>query len=200
MVDRYVDKLRQVFEFDQGCCARIPDLHETVFHFRNYMSELPFWQSMGFEELSPNKTVHELFQSKNFQRGKDHITVTTRIPNKYARAYVDAMEEKLGVPAELISNHTGLQDFCFLKETKKELVGNARSTFVFWAAVLGNVRKARLYHVDHYGLRERHPQFWERFTYNFSNADLKDRINFELYRSEEVDRKEGQHDGRGPGG
>jgi len=193
-VDRYLDVIRNAFEFDNSkCCARIPDSEETVFHFRNYMSEMPDWRAyaMGFSELSPNKTAQELFASSHWQKGKDdHITVTSRIPNKYARAYVEAFQQQLGVPSELISNQSGIQDFCFLKETKKTLVGNARSTYVFWAGVLGKVRDCRLYHVDTFGLRERHPQFWERFTYPWTNPELKKRIHFELYQSEEIDRSQ----------
>jgi hypothetical protein len=172
------------------------------------MSEMPDWRAyaMGFSELSVNKTVHELFQGmtiSNHSGGKEqppgisnnHIVVTSRIANKYARAYVEAFQKELNVSAELIKNQTGVQDFCFLKRTSKELIGNARSTYVFWAAVLGNASKARLYHVDTFGLRERHPQFWDRFTYPWSNPDLEKRIRFELYQSEEVDMKEGTRKG-----
>jgi hypothetical protein len=157
------------------------------------MSELPDYRaySMGFSELSVNKTVLELFKGSFSNDTEGHIVVTSRIANKYARAYVEAFQKELGISSDLIKNHTGVQDFCFLKETTKELVGNARSTYVFWAAVLGKVSKARLYHVDTFGLRERHPTFWERFTYRWSNPDLKNRIRFELYQAEEVDRKEG---------
>ena len=202
MVDKYINKIRPLFEFNnKACCARIPKSYETTFHYRNYMTELPDWRaySMGFSELSVNKTVHELFKGLSFSSNnttipttnKDHIVVTSRIANKYARAYVEAFQKELGISSDLIKNHSGVQDFCFLKETTKELVGNARSTYVFWAAVLGKVSKARLYHVDTFGLRERHPTFWERFTYPWSNPDLKNRIHFELYQSEEVDKKEG---------
>jgi hypothetical protein len=140
---------------------------------------------MGFQELSPNQTAQEVF--KGLPPGSP-VRITTRIYNQKARNYALALNET-GMNASLVTDQTGVQDFCFLKNTQKELVGSARSTYVLWAALLGNVSRARLYHVDNWGLRRRHPNYWERFTYNWTNLELKRRIQFEWYKSEAMKEK-----------
>jgi hypothetical protein len=112
--------------------------------------------------------------------------VTTRIPNRKAFSQVEALQKK-GMESKLVEDQTGVQDFCFLMKTERELVGNARSTFVFWAALLGSAHRIRLYHVNNHGLRKKHPNFLERFTYNWTNTELQERVHFELYQAEETD-------------
>jgi hypothetical protein len=185
MIDKYYSKIRKIFQFnDTACCAIVPTLDDSVFHFRNYQSEMPDWRAyeMGFQELSPKKTVDELFG--HLQEG-DQVKITTRIVNQAARNYVQAFSDR-GINASLITDQTGVQDFCLLKRASKELAGSARSTFVLWAALLGDATTVRLYHVDNWGLRKRHPDYWERFTYSWTNPKLQARVKFELYQSEEM--------------
>jgi hypothetical protein len=185
MMDKYYSQIKRIMEFnDTACCAQIPSPQDTVFHYRNYISEMPHRRAyeMGFQELSPNQTAQEVF--KGLPRGSP-VRITTRIYNQKARDYALALNET-GMNASLVTDQTGVQDFCFLKNTQKELVGSARSTYVLWAALLGNVSRVRLYHVDNWGLRQHHPNYWERFTYNWTNLELKRRIHFELYNSEEM--------------
>mmetsp|Transcript_7901 Transcript_7901/g.19055 ORF Transcript_7901/g.19055 Transcript_7901/m.19055 type:complete len:495 (-) Transcript_7901:357-1841(-) len=195
LIDKYYTQIREMMTFDNAkCCNRLPEPNEYVFHYRNYQSELPRTRAydMGFAELSPQKTAKELFGhlKKASSAGvAAKVAITTRIPNQVARNQVEALEQE-GVQAYLVEDQTGVEDFCFLKESQKELVGNARSTFVFWAGLLGTVPKARLYHVDNWGLRNRHPNFYERFTYNWTHPELKERIHFELYQAEEMEEKE----------
>ena len=187
MIDKYYDEIRKIFQFnDTACCAIVPNLDDYVFHFRNYQSEMPEYRAyeMGFLELSPEKTSTELF--KKLQAGAQ-VKITTRIVNQKARNYVEAFSSR-GINATLITDQTAVQDFCLLKRTSKELVGSARSTFVLWAALLGNVKTARLYHVDSWGLRKRHPDYWERFTYQWKNPELQQKVQFELFRSEEMEK------------
>jgi hypothetical protein len=88
----------------------------------------------------------------------------------------------------LVHHEENVHDFCFLKKAQKELVGGARSTFVDWAAYLGNASVSRLYTLDSLGLRNRFGDEWiRRQNINFTNTELKNRIRFELYRSEEMD-------------
>jgi hypothetical protein len=183
MIDHYFDHLRELLVFnDKACCARLPESTESVFHFRNYESEMPERRAfeMGFAELSPVKVATELFA--HLQPG-DRVQIITRTFNQKARNYAEALEVN-GVKASVVTDQSTVQDFCFLKQTQKELVGSARSTFVMWAALLGDSQKARMYHVDNRGLRNRHPDFWERFTYNFTHPRLRDRLIFELYRDD----------------
>mmetsp|Transcript_45114 Transcript_45114/g.109777 ORF Transcript_45114/g.109777 Transcript_45114/m.109777 type:complete len:604 (+) Transcript_45114:185-1996(+) len=233
VIDRHFDTIRRIFAYNHSnpeCCALFPTRDETVFHFRNYFSELPDIKAynMGFAELSPNKTAYELFGSvpeptatqgvetetsttiasrkaaapelmssssrptmtmtPRLSPG-DKVSVLSRIPNKYARAYAERLNGVWGTNATLLSyGQSGLQDFCYMMHARHELVGNGRSTFLFWAAALGpEIQNARLYHDDTFGLRNKFPDFWTRFTYQWTHPDLKKRIHWELYKSEEVD-------------
>ncbi|CAJ1942434.1 unnamed protein product [Cylindrotheca closterium] len=191
LINKYYTQIRDIMTFDNvKCCNRLPEPNEYVFHYRNYQSELPRTRAydMGFAELSPQKTAKELFGHLKKEATKAKVGITTRIPNQVARDQVEALEQE-GVQAYLVEDQSAVADFCFLKESKKELVGNARSTFVFWAGLLGDVPKVRLYHVDNWGLRNRHPNFYERFTYNWTHPKLKERIEFELYQAEEMEEK-----------
>lgn len=186
MIDKYYSVIRDMFHFnDTACCGLEPALNDSVFHFRNYQSEMPEQRAyeMGFQELSPQKVTQELFG--HLESG-DQVKITTRILNRFARAYVESFAER-GVNASLVTDQTGVQDFCFLKRTTKELAGSARSTFVLWASLLGNATTTTLYHSDNYGLRRRHPNFWGRFTYSWTNAELKNRVKFQLFQSEELE-------------
>ena len=184
ILDRYYDPIREFLIFNESCCASLPDPDEWVFHFRNYHSELPSRRAheMGFDEMSPTKVVKELFA--NLTAGSK-VAITTRVTNARAQSYVEAFSAH-GMTARLVTNQTGVQDFCFLLKAQRELVGHARSTFVGWAAFLGTA-PSRLYHVDNFGIRTRHPNFKERFTYHWTHPDLRQRIRFELYQSEEVE-------------
>lgn len=187
IIDSYYDQIRELLVFNNtACCARIPESQDSVFHFRNYESEMPERRAfeMGFAELAPFKVANEVFAHSYLQAANStSVRITTRIFNQKARNYAEALQAR-GIPASVVTDQSAVQDFCFLKETKMELVGSARSTFVMWAALLGNVQKARLYHVDNRGLRERHPDFWERFTHNFTHPRLRDRVWFELYHAD----------------
>jgi hypothetical protein len=186
LIDKYYSEIKEAFAFnDSACCGLIPSPKEYAFHYRNYISEMPSQRAyeMGFAELSASKTASELFS--NLPKGSK-VGVTTRIPNQLARDQVNALKAQ-GMEAYLVEDQEGVQDFCYLKNCQNELVGNARSTFVFWAALLGQMESARLYHVDNWGLRQRHANFYERFTYNWTHPALKDRVKFELYQSEEME-------------
>jgi hypothetical protein len=195
LLDRYYDNFRQLFQIDPACCAQRPLAYESVFHFRNFQSELPGSRAydMGFYELSPNKTANEAFSFPSTTNNKNNnnnnttgVAITTRILNAASRAYVQALQNR-GIPARMVTNQTGPQDFCFLASTQKELVVNARSTFGTWAGLIGNASSLRWYHVDNYGLRIRHANFRQRFSYNWTHPELKRRVRFEWYQAEELE-------------
>lgn len=183
LIDHYFDQLRDLLVFnDTACCAKVPEPSDSVFHFRNYQSEMPERRAyeMGFSELSPRQVATEVFAQ--MQPG-ERVKITTRTFNQKARNYAEALQGR-AINASVVTDQSDVQDFCFLKQAKKALVGSARSTFVMWAALLGDASTVRLYHVDNRGLRDRHPNFWERFTHNFTHPRLRDRLSFELYRTD----------------
>jgi hypothetical protein len=206
LVDKYYNEFRGLFVLNEtACCAQIPDPDELVFHFRNYQSEMPGSRAydMGFGELSPDKTARELFahlfheqpgpscsdSTVSSSSGGCRVAITSRIRNQAARNYVISLERTRRIAsARLVTNQTDVQDFCFLTKAQGALLGHARSTFVLWAALIGNASTVRLYNVDDWGIRKRHSdQFLDRFAYNWSNPLLQDRIRFELYQSEEME-------------
>jgi hypothetical protein len=192
LLDRSYESFRQLFQIDStACCAQRPLADESVFHFRNFQSEFPPNRAhdLGFDELSPNKTAHEVFDLASTNTKNNNTTgvaITTRIRNAAARAYVQALQHH-GIPARLVTDQTGPQDFCFLASTQKELVVNARSTFGVWAGLIGNATSLRWYHVDNYGLRNRHANFRQRFSYNWTHPELQRRVRFEWYQAEELE-------------
>ena len=138
-------------------------------------------QSRGFEETTPNQTATLLF---GHLKPGDKVAITTRFrDNVNTRAQVRALEAR-GLKVRVIAGQTDMQDFCFLSSTQKEFVGNARSTYVIWAAVLGNMEVARLYTLDSMGLRQQYgANVHKHLSYEWTNTKLQ-YLRFETYKSE----------------
>ncbi|KAI2494652.1 hypothetical protein MHU86_19881 [Fragilaria crotonensis] len=181
IIDRYYDRLVAFFEFDENnpvCCGPKAHFGETVFHARGFEKEMPMFVTMlGFDELSPNKTVKEIL--KDHHPG-DKIAVLSRYPS-FGQMYVDAMRSK-GLDARLVETTNGEQSFCFLMSGRNEIIGVAKSTFTMWASYLGNASHARIYSMRTPG---RIRLFGDRIHifYNFTHPKLKERLSFELYDS-----------------
>lgn len=132
----------------------------------------------GYEELSPNKIAWELFGHLN---PSDKIAVATRFGGDNVAPYVSALEER-GLQVRVIQNQTGTEDFCFLMSARKELVGSLLSTYVDWAAYLGDTKRVNLYRVLSPNTRARSfPLF------NWTHPKLKDRVYAKVYKSEEYE-------------
>ncbi len=135
---------------------------------------------MGFDELDPNRTAHELFG--HLQPG-DKVAITTRYGSDPSiQPYVDALTNR-SLHVRVIQDQTGVQDFCFLLRAKKELVGVAESTYTLWAGYLGNASKVRLYSIDS-ASRRKSSFFSHRVHvhYNWTNPTLQQKVYFELYQ------------------
>ena len=136
---------------------------------------------IGFEELSPNKTAYELFGHLN---PGDKVAITTRFGDKDVEPYVSALQAR-ELQVRVIEGQSGTQDFCFLMSAQKELVGSFLSTFVSWAAYLGDMKRANLYRVI--GLNTPTDL---RMPFNWTHRRLKDRVFTFEYNSEEQDELE----------
>jgi hypothetical protein len=157
------------------------------------MGELKQGKSTGLEELSPHKVATEVFSTTK-GRTKTSIAIATRFPGRKAsQEYFDALKQE-GFTVQWLtvkdamsgSPPPAMQDFCAMRRTM-ELVGMARSTFVVWAAFLGNpLGQARLYCVDSAWTRKRFAKTGRPIfrTYNWTHPELKRRIHFELYTAE----------------
>lgn len=198
-VDRYIDTIRALLlPMDRtACCAAVPAANETVFHFRNFVAEMPrLARRGGYEELAPNATA-DMLQAA----GATQVVLTTRVVTEGvgAQAYVQALAERHHIPARILtqgggeSQHADVYDFCFLASTPYELVGSARSTFVLWAALLsphnGTATPSspsspivRLYSVNSTRTRAVGA---DHFHFMWKHAhDLKRRWRFEVYAQE----------------
>ena len=81
---------------------------------------------------------------------------------------------------------------CNSFQKPNRLVGFAGSTYVQWAAYLGDTPIVRLYIVDSLTRRKRIQQhkFIIAESYNWTNPKLKSRIRYETYTSDDVDEKD----------
>jgi hypothetical protein len=174
LVDEFYDEIRQWLTLDAACCKERPEQEEVVFHLRNFAAENVKLLSKGYQELDPNSTAELLFA--NLRPG-DKIAIVSRFPDQ-VQPYVVALESR-GLSVRVIRNQTSVQDFCFLQSTKKELVGAKMSSFVSWAAVLGEAERARLYAVNSSFTQKRGEGFFGHHT--SSRKELRDRLVFQTY-------------------
>jgi hypothetical protein len=134
----------------------------------------------GHEELSPYKTATELLKGPK-------VAITTRFTkNNHSSvlAYKEALESR-GAQVRIVSdNHTAMEDFCFLRHAN-HLVGQDQSTFSFWAGLLGDGNRTRIYAVK--SRRTRHSIKFDRLAYKWTHPKLKGRIEYEVFNSEEMD-------------
>ncbi|CAJ1959409.1 unnamed protein product [Cylindrotheca closterium] len=184
LVDRYWKYLRSFFTLDlssSSCCGdEEPYPDESVFHFRNFATEMPNYKGT-LQEATPNQTAFELFGHLG---AGDKVAITSRFNNERLQLYVSAMRAR-EINVRVIEGQSGIQDFCFLTKARKELVGNFQSTFVFWAAILGNARKVLLYTVDNPSLKQRFGQTRrDRFQYQWNSDSLRYRVILQLIEYE----------------
>ena len=171
--DLYYD-LRHWLRIDPSCCAQLPYADETVFHFRNFLTEFEGRKPQGerqerlrlnFRELTPDDTAHYLFgppptlsqsmsnkdNSKHNNNNNHSASTRMAIISRYARTatpYVQALKDQ-DWEVRLIQNHSGIQDFCFAMSTKATFVGVAHSTFALMAGLLGNASTVRWYYLNY---------------------------------------------------
>jgi hypothetical protein len=204
-----------IFQYCMYCCLEILSLCFVLFpgshtqqiiiylsfflsqHFRNFGGELGSGRAntIGYSELPPRATARELLG--HLQAG-DRVAITTRRRHNKKDAgilekYVTAMTNR-GLQVRVIEGQSGAQDFCFLMRARKGLVGNAASTYVSWAAILGHAESVQLYIYDTPGLRnavygegkERSSsdrELQDILGYQWDHPKLKDRIKFPVYNT-----------------
>lgn len=177
-MDPYYDELRQVFHFDESCCAQVPDPDESVFHFRNFRQEMPrVYKRLGFWEMGPNRTADDLF---GHLKAGDKVAITSRF-EAGIQPYVEALQRR-GIQARAVTGQTGVQDFCFLLNAKKELVGTRISTFFLYAAVLGNATLIRNYKVNLQDMPRMH-EVLNSTQGRWTRTEMIERYREELYEN-----------------
>jgi hypothetical protein len=106
--------------------------------------------------------------------------------------YVEAFRKR-GLQVRVVSGQSRVQGFCFLKKAQKELVGSAVSTFVRWAAFLGDAKRVQLYILDSRKMRSidtKKPLLAELKQFKWSNPILESRVQFRFLMTEEVEKIE----------
>mmetsp|Transcript_11160 Transcript_11160/g.23527 ORF Transcript_11160/g.23527 Transcript_11160/m.23527 type:complete len:415 (+) Transcript_11160:135-1379(+) len=172
LFDRYYDELRKYFYFDldnRECCKQVPDPDEAVFHFRNFLTEMPRrGQALGFSELKADQVASDLF---GHLKPGEKIAIITRFTSELAQPYVSALRAR-GLQVRVIEGQNGVQDFCFLMSAQKEIVGIAYSTYLFWGGILSNATRVVAYSVG--SSRKGHHH------YNWTNPKLRSKFDFRL--------------------
>ena len=167
--DLYHD-LRHWLRIDPSCCAQLPYEDETVFHFRNFVTEIEVLNKSTtkerFGELTPGDTAQHLFgpppplshsisshmsststskHQNNHSASSNRIAIISRYPST-ATPYAQALHDQ-GWKVQVIQNQSGIQDFCFAMSTQATVVGVAHSTFVQLPGLLGNASTVRWYYL-----------------------------------------------------
>jgi len=199
IVNEFYDELLETFVFDEAeCCGKTleyPPLEdESVLHYRNFATEMKEFrrESLGFVELSGDQMVHTVLGS--LQPG-DKLAVAGRNLEKDSQtnttlAYdmVEALKAR-GFDFRFSPGTEGVEDFCFLKKARKELVGTAKSTFLMLAGFLGGptMKVARFYQFVTDRVVEERKDMWMYNVFqrtvgdNWTNPELMKRIVFEQY-------------------
>ena len=85
---------------------------------RNYLER-------GYEELSPQRMAQELL---GHLPAGSKVAIVSR-GEAYVDLYVKALRERSLQVRTTPSDHSGVQDFCFLLQAEREIVGTMRSTY-----------------------------------------------------------------------
>jgi hypothetical protein len=154
LLDMFFADVFQLLAFDdERCCAARPYEDETVFHFRGFQHELkkrkqefPPKFVESYQELDPNRTAYELLAHL---RWGDKVVLLSRFSEEdVLQPYINSMKDR-GLQVRVITGQTGVQDLCFLKSAKKELVGFHRSSYFRYAALMSqSVKSVISYNMD----------------------------------------------------
>jgi hypothetical protein len=187
LVDQYYEPIKDWFEFDfDACCTEAqPDPDEVVFHLRNFRAEMRErnYLERGYEELTPRQLALELL---GHLTNGTHVAIASR-GDAYVQPFMDALTNRGLLVRRTPPNHTGVQDFCFLLKTKRELVGTMRSTYTRWAALLGQAQKVQLYSIDSEWTRRAHgseDEFPTNLHYPWKRPGLQSRISYRIFPGE----------------
>jgi hypothetical protein len=128
----------------------------------------------GFAELGPEQTANDLF---GHLKTGDKVAIVSRFSKEHAQSHIDALERR-GLQVRYVTGQTGVQDFCFLMSTQKEMIGPLISTYFAWASFLSNSTRIVAYSL---GSKQLQPTFR---PYNVTN--LKSRLVFRLFEMNET--------------
>ncbi len=198
--NEFYDEILKEFIFDENeCCGKTleepPDHDESVLHLRNFATELikdDFRRTRGYQELDANRISSEVLG--HLKEG-DKLALVGRnlkvdAQNNKTEAYgiVSALQAK-NLTIRFSPGTDDMEDFCFLKNAKKELIGSSRSTYCVFAAYLGGPSNqlTRLYQFISPEMKGKpHLQTFRSMLGDFTNHELRSRMRFESYFSDNM--------------
>lgn len=134
-----------------------------------------------YQEANPETVARILFRDLQSSNGDQVAIVGPTTPGRFRnqpdgakKALEDhrvALEER-GLPSRVVTGGSDMDEFCFLLRTQRELVGSETSTFVYWAAILGQAQHVRLYSIVQNETDPKAAKVW-------SSSELMDRIEFQ---------------------
>ena len=161
MLHHYQQELMETtFALSPSCCGgatEMPYDDEIVFHLRSFVQEiLPHKaRHSHWHEANPKTMSTKILSNLTVNKGERVALVGPPTANrfkalaaqgrKHAMAEHDEELQKHGVRTRVISSNNVLDDFCFLVNTKKQLIGARQSTFVTWASYIGNANQTQPY-------------------------------------------------------
>ena len=199
IVNEFYDDIRKTFVFnEQACCGKTfegpPGEDESVLHLRNFATEMKesSRKRLGFEELGSSRLVSEVL---GHLKDGDKLALVGRglesdAQNNKTEAYeiVKALASKNLTLRFAPSGNNGVEDFCFLTHTRKELIGSSKSTYMALAAYLAapGLERARMYQfvtprVAHRGGGSSLEIFRATVGFNWTHPELRSRVQFEEY-------------------
>ncbi len=197
VVDKFYDDLLKTFVFDDEiCCGKTldepPEDDETILHLRNFATELrreSLRKARGFEQLDKDRIASELLG--HLKEG-DKIALAGR---NLQRDAADNSTEAYGIVESIKAKNmtvrfspgtSGMNDFCFLKSARKELIGTSTSTYTVLASIMAgpSLKRATLYQYVADELVEDARDlttFHNEVGTNWTHPELQSRIQFKEY-------------------
>lgn len=196
IVNEFYEDIRKTFLFDENkCCGKTleapPGEDESVLYLRNYATEIRRINTRlrwGFEELDKDRISSELLghlkQGDKLALVGRNIKVDTENESTEARGIFQALNAK-NLTLRFTPGDSGLEDFCFLQKTTKELIGTPISTYFSLAVFLAgpSLKLARFYQyvTPHRECGSQSDRFKRTVGSNWTHPELRGRIRFEEY-------------------
>lgn len=155
--------------------------------------------SKGFAEAGPQLTAQVLFGggTNDTNKNDSKVSITTRFHNLNLVPYLQAFQaqqhnSKVVITSDPTLELNGVYDLCYLLKTPQRLVGSYRSTFAFWAAILGQAQPAVLYIYDYDGLQQltqnaKDEELLQLLGYKWTNPKLQQRVQWRVVRDDMIE-------------
>jgi len=147
IVNEFYDAIRENFVFDdEKCCGETldnpPGVDESVLHYRNFATEMDesTRNYMGFRNLDVSRLLSEVLghlkEGDKIAIAGRNLESDSQKNGTEAQGLISALKAK-NLTVRFAPGPDAMADFCFLKQTRKELIGTSKSTYLQLAAYMG---------------------------------------------------------------